>query len=1133
MSIRKLSGYWIVILVITAGAAVAAWYQGAALHPSPLVRVLVVLLIGAVLLSGRGLLTAAWHWAARHAPHRDTDRYIRDTAARVGAMKTPHTIIVERRWQDELKHVLRERHGWRWRYRQPWLLLTGNEKTIARLLPELTEHGYVITDDVLLLWQAGDANGQPNEAWLKQLCTMRRRRPIDGVVLVVNGIEDKFAPARGMRAPDVNLTHIAQTLRWSAPVYVLDVAQVDDVNDGHTAIAGCEFKADAGAKPIEADMLTLRDQLARLGVRHLGADPNDLYTAKLSERLDGRASLLAIWIASLAARRVSVCGVFFAPFPAQSPEATDASSSLTLPVWSHLGSLTRRGRGRRVGMHPITVCSVITLSLVGLWTSGMLISAFANAHDLHRSQTAVQSLNKNDDAARLHALLALQQRISVYEERARHHAPSLRGFGLNHDRQTLDALWTRYAAGSRALLTAPVQLSLETTLADLGKVRADALQDGDVQHRNYNALKVYLMLAEPARTDAGFLASQMANVWPMVTSMPTGEWQDTAQRLASFFANHLKAHPDWRIQASPSLVTTARGALVNQIGLANADDTLYQSVIAGVRGKYADVSLPTLLNGTDAQGLFTTQAMVPGIYTRAAWDGMIAEAIDKAASERRVEGDWVLTGGAARTAGATADDAQRDTTDLKQRLTARYFADYSAAWQHMLNRLQWQPAANLNAAIDQLTRLTDAQTSPLIALMKSVQYQAQAGRPTQAIGDTLVRRAQGLFGHDDKTAGPVVNPLDTSFGPLLALMGDSSVTAGNGANNANGNAPSTLSGVSLQSYLTSATTMRLKLQQIGGSPDAQTMARSLAQAVFQGKLSDLAQVREQAALTAASLGSAWAGFGDALFARPLDGAWQTILQPAAASLNDVWRASIAAPFNSAFDGRYPFVDSNADASFAELGRYVRPNTGLITRFLSVELAGVLAQQGDQWVPNGLAPQTLAFDPAFLKAIEQLSVLGARLYSQGNAGYHFEIMPQPTPNVTRSELTVDKQQIVYFNQQEMWTSLAWPGDGLNGHSALTWQTLNAGVRQAFDATGDWAFLRLLAKADVKALDSTRYELTWKQPDAEALHYVLRTQVGAGPLDLLKLKGFKLPERIFMVGKNEAVPVMPLPPELTSP
>ncbi|WP_322063479.1 hypothetical protein, partial [Paraburkholderia sp. J63] len=80
------------------------------------------------------------------------------------------------------------------------------------------------------------------------------------------------------------------------------------------------------------------------------------------------------------------------------------------------------------------------------------------------------------------------------------------------------------------------------------------------------------------------------------------------------------------------------------------------------------------------------------------------------------------------------------------------------------------------------TRLTDAQTSPLLAVMKAVQYQGEAGRPSQALTDTLVRKAQGLFGDSsgDATQAPVVNPLDRSFGPLLALMGDASPGAGGG-----------------------------------------------------------------------------------------------------------------------------------------------------------------------------------------------------------------------------------------------------------------------------------------------------------------------------------------------------------------
>jgi type VI secretion system protein ImpL len=207
--------------------------------------------------------------------------------------------------------------------------------------------------------------------------------------------------------------------------------------------------------------------------------------------------------------------------------------------------------------------------------------------------------------------------------------------------------------------------------------------------------------------------------------------------------------------------------------------------------------------------------------------------------------------------------------------------------------------------------------------------------------------------------------------------------------------------------------VRLKLQQIQASPDAQAMARSLAQAIFQGKLSDLSQARDDAALTAASLGAQWAGFGQTLFVQPLDAAWQAVLQPAAASLNDAWRAAVAAPFQSSFASRYPFSPTSADASFAGFGRYVRPDTGLISRFIEVELAGVLKRQGDEWVPNELAPQSLQFDPKFLAMLHLIGPMGAHLYAQGEAGYHFALMPQPTPSVTRTELTVDGQQVVYF------------------------------------------------------------------------------------------------------------------------
>lgn len=83
----------------------------------------------------------------------------------------------------------------------------------------------------------------------------------------------------------------------------------------------------------------------------------------------------------------------------------------------------------------------------------------------------------------------------------------------------------------------------------------------------------------------------------------------------------------------------------------------------------------------------------------------------------------------------------------------------------------------------------------------------------------------------------------------------------------------------------------------------------LAQTVFQGKSVDLTDTQEYGSLIAASLGEEWSSFGQTMFVQPLTQAWETVLQPSSASLNDQWKNAVVANWKSAFDGRYPFAAS--------------------------------------------------------------------------------------------------------------------------------------------------------------------------------------------------------------------------------
>ncbi|MFL9903876.1 ImcF-related family protein, partial [Paraburkholderia fungorum] len=407
----------------------------------------------------------------------------------------------------ELRAELRAHFGWRWRYRLPWLLLAGDDAAIGQLIPELTEHRCLVMQDVVLLWNRTDTDEQPDTAWLKQLYKLRRRRPVDAIVLTLDGTADLSTQRRGTNTCSVMLSRIADALHWFAPVYVLDVAQTVSVTNGTIPVIGCELSRAADAPSIENALLTVRNRLADLSVAQLSRNGRDNYAAKLSERLDTRSAPLARWIASLTDRRrhQPVSGVFFAPRPMSTGGAKQHGPiSADLPIWRHLSEAARSEPGRRIGWHPVTVFSTLALTAIGVWTAGMLASGLSNARDLQLASQAVGTLNTApDSASRLRALLALQQQIARYEDRTQHHAPLLTRFGLNHDNDVLAALWPAYAQASKRTLIDPLEQNLEAQLVDLSQMQASRVDDQTSQLAldGHKALKTYLMMSNPSRAD--------------------------------------------------------------------------------------------------------------------------------------------------------------------------------------------------------------------------------------------------------------------------------------------------------------------------------------------------------------------------------------------------------------------------------------------------------------------------------------------------------------------------------------------------------------------------------------------------------------------------------------------------------
>ncbi|MBH3101452.1 type VI secretion protein VasK [Serratia marcescens] len=1046
------------------------------------------------------------------------DNVMGDASSRPVKKKSPSRLPLK----ADIASYLRQRYTFFWRQKVRLLLVTGDEAVIERLAPGLQQQQWLEGNRTVLIYGGSLALERDSDKYTA-LRKLRRGRPLDGIVRMLAEGQD-LTPQ--MSDSDLRgLEKIGEALRYSAPVYLWQLCGSNWPQAGRKSQPiGVTFPPRAAPENVAAQLNALLPQLREQGLSQVAENRSYDFLLRLAQQFEQGESerwktRLAPWLYG-SQQQVPLRGLMFSlngeDEPAIEAVGIDARRAhlhaLTLPVtWQGIVDDCTRVRGRRVGMAWEQALIWALLGIIGVWGTGLLLSFALNYSQITsvagKARVLVEHPAISD--SQLTALHDLRNEAGRLQQQVKDGAPWYQRFGLGHHAQLLNAMLPWYGVANNRLIRDPANNALAQKLSALVNSAPNSDQRIKLTKPGYDQLKAWLMMARPDKADGAFYAQTMKTVQPTHRGISTGLWQSLAPDLWAFYISELPKQPQWKVTPEAQLVSQGRQVLLQQIGRRNAEGALYENMLKSVRRNFADVTLEDMTGGTDARRLFTTDEVVPGMFTRQAWEGGVQQAIDKTANTRRDEIDWVLSDN------RKALSAEISPEALKARLTQRYFADFAGSWLNFLNSLRLNPAHNIADVTDQLTLMSDVRQSPLIALMNTLAWQGQTGEQGEGLSDSIIKSAKDLIGSKDKpvidqhAAGPQ-GPLDETFGPLLVLMGK----------NKAGNVMSADNSLSLQTYLTRITRVRLRLQQVANASDPQAMMQTLAQTVFQGKSVDLTDTQQYGSLVAASLGEEWSGFGRTLFVQPLTQAWETVLQPSAASLNERWRRSVVTNWRTAFDGRFPFSVGKSDASLPMLAEFIRKDTGRIDRFLTAELGGVLHKEGSQWVPDSAHSQGLTFNPAFLKAVNQLSQLSDILFTDGSQGISFELQARAVPQVVETQLTIDGQKLHYFNQLADWQSFRWPGESYKPGTMLTWTSVHAGARLFGDYTGTWGFIRWLEQGKRQQLDRSQWMVSFTAPDGKTLQWVLRTQLGNGPLALLGLRNFSLPDSVFSVETSAA-------------
>ncbi|ECA1950238.1 type VI secretion protein VasK [Salmonella enterica subsp. enterica serovar Virchow] len=1001
---------------------------------------------------------------------------------------------------------------WRRRsQRLPWLLVTGQAAHVEALMPGLITERWQVSYRGIFLW-CGEP-GQIPDADIRWLKRRRGRRALNAVLWVTSAGDTDAREEFTQRTLWQQLKHTGLLLGWRLPVYAVVLR-----DDGHDQFdrprqsTGICWTPGTNVDPVR-QMETLLPGLVTEGMAQVQHNRRWSWLLQLAQDIR-HAALLPLTVAlqplARAQSGVLLSGMFVMPaaLPGQHAGYRDISLS---PCWYGVLQQARIRQGRRDRLLFRDWLYRCVLAVIGLWCAGMLLSAFCNQR-LIRENTALLApgVPASGGAGQLRHQRELQRQLETLLWRSREGTPLQYRFGLDQNARELSRLWPVWQQRNQQLMLKPVMAQLTTRLQQYVDLPPGSPERRTQATVAYDYLKAYLMLTQPERAEPAFLNRILTPLWNAPdTHVRPGEWLMLSADMVSFYSRELPLHPGWKQTADRSLVTSVRTLLRSQKGLRNSETSLYQSVLQQAEKRHAAVSLDELLGDNAGGGLFSTEETLPGIFTREAWEQNVRSIIAEVSAGRQVTADWVLDDGKTAVSPVLSEEA------LRTRLTERYFTDYAGAWLTFLNSVRWQQATTLSDVTDQLSILGDRQRSPLVSLGKVLRWQADVGQEGRTAGESLISSAKQLVSGDSvPQTGSVSKPADVvtqTFAPLLAILpAEEGQQAG----------VSPPGGLTLEDYLLQVTQVRLVLQQVTVSDDPQGGMLALIQETLNRQDSVLSTARRRGALLAASLGQDWSGFAGAAFSEPPEQAWRSVQTPAARALNDAWQTQVVRSWQEAFSGRYPFAATESDASLPVLARFITPQSGVIEQFISQQLHGLVEKQGDEWVPVSSGPQVMAVTPAFLDAVNLLSRTGRQVFASGEARLRFDISMHPQKNVVETNLQLDNSTLKYFNQQAEWQSFTWPDpQAVHPQAVLSYTPLNRSGSAALPPvtalafSGPWAVLRLLDKAREEQIDNSRWRMRWITPGGQTLSLILRTESYGGPLELLKLRGFRLPATVF--------------------
>ncbi|KVF22134.1 type VI secretion protein VasK [Burkholderia vietnamiensis] len=663
--------------------------------------------------------------------------------------------------------------------------------------------------------------------------------------------------------------------------------------------------------------------------------------------------------------------------------------------------------------------------------------------------------------------------------------------------------------------------------------RMESVMSGAIASKDpkaaYDALRVYLMLYDKAKFNAGDVKTWVLDDWSKNDSAAVfggrASMIDHVQQL--FSGDRVVKSPLIRNDA---LIQQARAFLDGS----NATDRLYQRAKAAMLKEAPDEFTLLRAVGPQAGTVFTRASGqplsrgVPGLFSFDGYRNLFDKRLPEFVQIARDDDAWVM--GRSYLA-SLSDSAQKKTAEIVSTVTGaddaltdavrrEYLLEYAQQWDAFLNDIRTVSGTSLAFNL-QVLRSFAAPDSPLGRLARAAVRETTLTAPvTGSDGSFLQKAADQLNQKADKALGIRASErverelVDSHFAALREVVtGNADSQAGSQATAAQAGKTG-FDGLAnlLNDYYTALTVSDNALSNNSMPPASDSAA----------KLKMIANTMP-APFRAVLLQLAADGSHEVN-----QGIGQLLLRQMQAVVGDTCRLTI--------EGNYPFSpDSKRDVSIEDFTR-VFAQGGAIDGFFGKTLAPFVDTSAKPWRYKTLAGATEPVQGPDLEPFEHAKAIRDVFFSDPadtQLTWKADIrIPELDPTITSLSLDIDGQTSHYQHGPVAPFAVTWPGPRGGVHTEITANPRIRPDTSTIAADGPWALMRLLQKGQVvETATPGRTRVAFDFDGRKAVLDVASTGSVANPLTSDVLKTFRCPSSMPVFNLSDSGPPPGLPRGMT--